>query len=95
MSDRLLFIDGQFCASSSGDRFSNINPATGAVLGQIEEAKASDVDRAVQAAKRALEGPWGQMPQAQRLELLADAAEGIRKRFDEFLAAEIEDTGKR
>ena len=34
------------------------------------------------------------MPQAQRLELLADAAEGIRKRFDEFLAAEIEDTGK-
>lgn len=94
MSDRKLFIDGVFVRSSTGDSFANINPATGAVIGQVEEAKAGDVDRAVQAARAALEGPWGTMPQAQRLELLAAAAEGIRRRFDDFLAAEIEDTGK-
>ncbi len=94
MSDRKLFIDGMFCPSSTGDSFANINPATGAVIGQVAEAKAGDVDRAVQAARAALEGPWGTMPQAQRLELLAAAAEGIRRRFDDFLAAEIEDTGK-
>jgi aminomuconate-semialdehyde/2-hydroxymuconate-6-semialdehyde dehydrogenase len=94
MSARKLFIDGAFVRSSTGDSFANINPATGAVIGQVEEAKAGDVDRAVQAARAALEGPWGTMPQAQRLELLAAAAEGIRRRFDDFLAAEIEDTGK-
>jgi len=94
MSDRKLFIDGVLCSSSTGDSFANINPATGAVIGQVEEAKAGDVDRAVRAARAALEGPWGTMPQAQRLELLAAAAEGIRRRFDDFLAAEIEDTGK-
>jgi len=94
MSDRKLFIDGAFVPSSTGDSFANINPTTGAVIGQVEEAKAGDVDRAVQAARAALEGPWGTMPQAQRLELLAAAADGIRRRFDDFLAAEIEDTGK-
>lgn len=93
MSDRRLFIDGEFC-TGSGQRFANINPATGAHLGFVEEAKAADVDRAVAAAKAALDGPWGSMPQAERLALLGAAAQGIRNRFDDFLEAEVADTGK-
>jgi aminomuconate-semialdehyde/2-hydroxymuconate-6-semialdehyde dehydrogenase len=93
VSDRRLFIDGEFC-TGSGQRFANINPATGAHLGFVEEAKAADVDRAVAAAKAALDGPWGSMPQAERLALLGAAAQGIRNRFDDFLEAEVADTGK-
>ncbi|MDE0882547.1 MAG: 2-hydroxymuconic semialdehyde dehydrogenase [Myxococcota bacterium] len=93
VSDRKLFIDGKFCLGS-GERFANINPATGAHLGFVEEAKAADVGRAVAAAKAALSGPWGRMPQAERLALLGAAAQGICDRFDDFLEAEVADTGK-
>src|SRR6185295_488068 len=49
---------------------------------------------AVTAAKRALEGEWGKMPPAKRAELLYKVADRINQRFDEFLRAEMLDTGK-
>ena len=58
------------------------------------EADREDVDLAVAAARRALKGPWGTMPIEARCDLLSRVADRIMERFDEFLAAEIEDTGK-
>jgi aminomuconate-semialdehyde/2-hydroxymuconate-6-semialdehyde dehydrogenase len=92
--DRLLFIDGAFTESSDHKTFTNINPATGEALGLVHQASDADVDRAVAAAQRALTGPWGHMPETARLSLLSAAAQGIRDRFDDFLSAELEDTGK-
>ncbi len=60
----------------------------------MSEAGADEVDRAVKAAKRALRGPWGKMDVQARGDLLAKVADRIMERFDEFLAAEIADTGK-
>lgn len=87
------FVDGRFLASSRTP-FENRDPATGAVVGLVHEADSTIVDQAVQAAKRALGGPWGSFTEGQRAEVLRKVANGIRARFDEFLAAEVRDTGK-
>lgn len=89
-----LFIDDQDLEPSSGRWFDDINPVNGQLAARVAEAHADDVDRAVQAAKRALKGPWGKLSVAARCELLSKVADGIMARFDDFLAAEIADTGK-
>src|SRR3974390_1089847 len=52
------------------------------------------VDQAVRVARAALKGPWGKMPLQARVDLLRKVAEGIERRFDEFVRAEVADTGK-
>ncbi len=89
-----LFIDGRFVDAIDGRTFPDISPVTGRVIARVAEAGAADVDLAVKAARRALDGPWGSMPVADRLDLLARVADRIMERFDEFLDAEVSDTGK-
>jgi aminomuconate-semialdehyde/2-hydroxymuconate-6-semialdehyde dehydrogenase len=87
------FIDGQFVASGQG-RFDDINPVNGECIAQVWEAGRDEVDRAVRAAKKALHGPWARLSAEQRGALLVKVSQRINERFDEFLAAEITDTGK-
>jgi aminomuconate-semialdehyde/2-hydroxymuconate-6-semialdehyde dehydrogenase len=88
------YINGEFVDSANGRTFDNINPVTGQLVGEVAEGGQDEVDRAVEAAQRALDGAWGKMPRLERLDLLEKVAEGIEARFDDFLAAEIADTGK-
>ncbi len=88
------FIDGQFNPSSSEETFPNVDPATGKQISKVAEGTPEDIDRAVQAARRAFDGEWSAMTQGRRLDLLQRVAHGIRARFDEFLEAEMRDTGK-
>ena len=87
------FIDGRFVASGKAT-FENRNPATGELINLVSEADASAVDDAVKAARRALKGPWGRMSEQERSAVLRKVADGIMRRFDEFLKAEVLDTGK-
>jgi len=89
-----LFINGEFCEASAGRTFDIFNPVSGQRCAQVSEAGAADVDRAVRSASAALKGPWGSMALAERMDLLDGVADRIMARFDDFLAAEIEDTGK-
>src|SRR5262245_54692047 len=85
-------IDGEFVR---GDRsFEDINPVNGLIICTVSEADAELVDRAVQAARRALRGPWGRLTTAERCALLRKVAERIEQRFADFVSAEIADTGK-
>jgi aminomuconate-semialdehyde/2-hydroxymuconate-6-semialdehyde dehydrogenase len=86
------FVDGVFVAGPG--HLANVNPATGRALTDIATADQSLVDAAVAAARRALQGDWGRMSQAERCRLLVRVAEGIEARADEFVAAEVADTGK-
>jgi aminomuconate-semialdehyde/2-hydroxymuconate-6-semialdehyde dehydrogenase len=86
------YIAGDFVASAN--TFANISPINGATLNQVCEADANLVDQAVQAAKAAQAGPWGQYSAAQRAQLLHKIADGIEQRFDDFVAAEVADTGR-
>ena len=88
------FINGEFTAGTSGKTFQNTNPSDGSVNGIVHEGLRDEVDAACQAAHRALTGPWGTMPQNQRLDMIVAIADGINARFDDFLQAECADTGK-
>lgn len=89
-----LWINGAPSPGAARRAFPLVDPATGRVVAQVAEADAGDVDRAVQAAKAALRGPWAKMSLERRLELLRAVSDGIIRRFDEFVEAEIRDTGK-
>jgi aminomuconate-semialdehyde/2-hydroxymuconate-6-semialdehyde dehydrogenase len=89
-----LFIDGAFVDAADGRTFPNISPVDGRLIAEVSEAGAEDVDRAVRAAQAALVGEWGRMSLNTRLDLLARVSDRIMERFDEFLDAEIADTGK-
>ena len=91
-AERKCYIDGKFVTSAK--QFTKINPADGTVVAQVHEADRAMVDAAVKAAKKALRGPWGKMPLQARADMLRAIADGIDRRFDDFLAAEIADTGK-
>jgi acyl-CoA reductase-like NAD-dependent aldehyde dehydrogenase len=57
-SPKKLLIGGEWMGAPNGETFPTLNPATGAPLAQVALAGEADVDRAVQAARRALEaGP--------------------------------------
>jgi aminomuconate-semialdehyde/2-hydroxymuconate-6-semialdehyde dehydrogenase len=86
------FIGGEWVAT--GRTFEDRNPVDGSLIGLVHEAGRTEVHAAVQAARAALHGPWGRMTVPQRVELLHAIADGINRRFDDFLAAEMADTGK-
>lgn len=90
----LNFIDGEYAEGTSGRDFEVINPADGSISAMVTEASAADVDRAVAAARAALAGEWGQMAVKTRLDLLNDVADGIMAHQQDFIDAEISDTGK-
>jgi len=92
VAERKCYINGQFVGS--GRQFAKINPVDGTVVAQVHEADRAMVDAAVRAARGALKGPWGRMALQARVDLLRKIAEGIEKRFDDFLQAEVADTGK-
>lgn len=93
-ADRLHFIDGAFTPGNSGRTFENRSPVDGSRICSVHEAGAAEVDAAVRAARAALSGEWGGLSVANRCELLYGVAEEINRRFDDFLAAEVADTGK-
>ncbi len=92
LSSLRCYVDGAFVETAR--QFPNICPVDGHTLAQVHEADATLVDRAVNAARAALRGPWGKLPVAERAALLHRVADGIEKRFDDFVAAEVADTGR-
>lgn len=86
------FIDGATVAS--GPTFANRRPSDGSLVGMVHEGGAAEVDLAVSAARAALGGPWGGLTVADRSALLHRVADEIRRRSDDFVAAEAADTGQ-
>src|SRR5689334_20446436 len=73
-----LLIGGEWRDASGGKTFETINPATGEPLTTVAEASASDVDAAVQAARKAFDdaaGPWRKMSASERGRVLWKIAE--------------------
>ena len=90
-----LIIGGSRHAASDGGTIDVINPSTGGVLATIAKATTKDVDTAVQAARRALDGKeWGGIAPAERGRILNRIAARIRERADELATLESQDNGK-
>lgn len=92
LARRRSFINGEFV--TGGRPFDIVNPATGLPYAQALAADETIVDAAVVAARNAITGEWGRLPLADRTALMKQVADGIEARFDDFLQAEVADTGK-
>ena len=88
------FINGAYTEGTSGRTFENRRPIDNTLISRVCEAGRADVDAAVQAAGAALNGPWSRLTLAERTEVLYAVAAGIEQRFEQFLEAEVADTGK-
>ncbi|OWV85256.1 carnitine dehydratase [Rhizobium sp. R635] len=87
------YIDGEF--SDGEASYPSIDPATGAIWAEMPEAREGDVDRAVNAAERALyEGPWAKMTATQRGKLLYKLADLVAANAQVLAELETRDTGK-
>jgi len=89
------FIDGKFVDAVSGKTFQSVNPATGAVLADVAEGDAADIDRAVVAARASFEdGRWSRMAPADRKAILLKLADLIRENLTEMALLDSLDMGK-
>src|SRR3954467_5486910 len=74
-----LYIDGAWVPSTGSSTIDVINSATEEVMGRVPEATAADVDKAVEAAKRAFEA-WPTTSVEERSKYLQRIAEGLQAR---------------
>ena len=87
------YIDGQF--EDAGASFPSIDPATGEPWAMMPEARSGDVERAVEAAHRALHsGPWPTLTPTARGKLLMRLAELTATNAQALAEVETRDTGK-
>lgn len=80
-----MLIGGEWVEAASGKTFPCYNPATGEVLAHAAEGDATDIDRAVKAARKAFEtGAWPRTTPAERERLLNRLADLIEENGEEL-----------
>jgi len=89
-----LFIDGKWVDAESGKTFETPNPSTGETLAEIAEGDAADINKAVEAARRAYEGKWSKMSARDRGRLLYKLSQLIEQHTADLAALETADNGK-
>jgi acyl-CoA reductase-like NAD-dependent aldehyde dehydrogenase len=89
-----LIINGEAVEAASGATFTTVNPATEEPITTVAEAGAEDVDRAVRAARAALEGPWAKLKPIDRSRVLWKLGDLVLAHADELARLETLDNGK-
>lgn len=90
-----ILVNGQWIDGASGQTFETCDPATGEVLGHVQQGNAADIDAAVSAAREAFEsGPWRAMTPMERSQLLWRIADIMEANIDELAELETLDQGK-
>ena len=75
-----LFLGGRWVAPAEGGTVDVVEAATEKVLGRSAVASTADIDAAVTAARDALRGPWGQLDNRARADILDVFAAALQKR---------------
>ena len=89
-----MLIDGAFVLAASGETFDTLNPATQQLLARLPAADATDVDRAVVAARRAFDdGPWSTMKPFDRQRIMLRFADLVEARHDDLAILDTLDMG--
>lgn len=91
-----IFINNEWVNSVSGKTFATVNPATGEKLADIQEGDKADIDKAVQAARKAfkLGSEWRTMDASARGRLLYKLADLIERDKEVLTLMEVADVGK-
>ncbi|HGF5080587.1 betaine-aldehyde dehydrogenase [Vibrio parahaemolyticus] len=93
MEMKTHYIDGAMYIGCSEEHFTTYNPANGEPLASIKQANQSDMEAAIESAKRGFE-VWSAMTAIERSRILNKAVAILRERNDELAALEVADTGK-
>lgn len=88
-----LLIDGKWVPAASGKTFATHSPIDGAKLADIAEGGEEDINRAVEAARRAFEGSWRKTSPFERQAMLLKLADLIEKDFDNLAVLDSLDMG--
>jgi acyl-CoA reductase-like NAD-dependent aldehyde dehydrogenase len=89
-----LFIDGGWVAPSTSSRITVLNAATEEVLGTVPLADVADVDRAVAAARNAVQNSaWSQASPADRAAAMTRFADELQKRSGELARTVSQENG--
>ncbi|MGU3493934.1 aldehyde dehydrogenase [Xanthobacteraceae bacterium A53D] len=89
-----LFIGGEWVAPEDGGIIESIEPATGRPWALVAFGGRRDIDKAVNAARAALEGPWGKMPGHERAAIMRRFADLYRERAGDLAVLETRDSGR-
>ncbi len=89
-----LLIGGEATAAESGATYDSVDPFTGEKWARVPDGDAADIDRAVTAARAALEGPWGALTATARGKLLWRLGELIARDAESLADLEVRDGGK-
>jgi len=88
-------INGEWVPSEDGTTFDSINPATGDVLAKVASGKATDIDKAVAAARASFKsGVWSMMAPRARLGVIEKFSALIAQNAVEFALLDSLDMGK-
>ncbi|RDH43883.1 betaine-aldehyde dehydrogenase [Zooshikella ganghwensis] len=87
------FINGEYISNTTGETFPVVNPATGDVIYEVEQADNSLITAAVQSAEAGFI-KWSSLSGMERSRVLIKAAQLLRQRNDELAKIEVIDTGK-
>ena len=87
-----LFIGGEFVDSVESGRIPVTNPHDNSLIAEVAEARAADIDRAVEAARKAFPA-WKRMAASERGRLLAKLADAIEADAENLAYLESIDTG--
>src|SRR5436305_12387921 len=86
-------VGGEWVDAAGGETMEVLNPATGETIAEVPRASAEDVDRAVQAAKKALP-EWLETTPGERAQMLLKLADAIDAHADELAELESRNVGK-
>lgn len=89
-----LVIGGVEGGAGSGGTYESLDPYTGQAWARVPDCEAADVDRAVHAARAALNGPWGSLTATARGKLLWKLGDVIAREADNLAELEVRDGGK-
>ncbi len=88
------FINGKWVAARSGQKLALENPSDGTIICDIARGAAADIDDAVNAARAALSGEWGQMSAVERGRILTRIGQLVLEQADDLALLEANDVGK-
>src|SRR5213075_3215791 len=93
VSQHKNFVGGEWVDAVDGGTMEVINPATGEAIAEVPSGTEADVDRAVEAAKKALP-EWLETTPGERAEALLKLADAIDEHTDELAELESQNVGK-
>src|SRR3954469_23209292 len=89
-----LYIDGRWQDPDSDERIDVISPSTGEKIGYVPAGNTTDIDRAVEAARKAFyETDWAQRPVEERAEMCERLATLIAEHREEFRDLIVDELG--